>query len=93
MDAWLPTCLRLRLPGRVRRDPLEGEAILLLAAYSAHQGIYRSGRHRRRVCGATLGDQIFFFSGRLGDRLLRRLPVIGAKADKINALLPATTRD
>ena len=68
---------------------LEGEAILLLAAYAAHQG-YLSLPAVVGVafCGATLGDQIFFFSGRLfGDRLLRRLPVIGAKADKINAPL------
>lgn len=68
---------------------LEGEAILLLAAYAAHQG-YLSLPAVVGVafCGATLGDQIFFFSGRFfGDRLLRRLPVIRARADTINALL------
>ena len=68
---------------------LEGEAILLLAAYSAQQG------HLSlplvigvAFCGATLGDQIFFFTGHFfGHALLRRLPAIHARAGKINALL------
>ncbi|HSC64384.1 MAG TPA: DedA family protein [Caldimonas sp.] len=68
---------------------LEGEAILLLAAYAAHQG-YLSLPAVIGVafCGATLGDQIFFFSGRFfGNSLMRRLPLIRARAEKINALL------
>jgi len=68
---------------------LEGEAILLLAAYAAHQG-YLSLPAVIGVafCGATLGDQIFFFSGHFfGDWLMRRVPAIRARADTINALL------
>ena len=68
---------------------LEGEAILLLGAYAAHRG-YLSFPTVVGVafCGATLGDQVFFFSGRFfGHRLMRRLPSIRARADKINALL------
>jgi membrane protein DedA with SNARE-associated domain len=67
----------------------EGETILLLAAYAAHQG-YLSLPLVIGVafCGATLGDQIFFFTGYLfGRPLLRRLPTIRARAQKINALL------
>lgn len=68
---------------------LEGEAILLLAAYAAHRG-YLSLPLVIGVafCGATLGDQIFFFAGHFfGRPLLRRLPAIRVRANKINALL------
>jgi len=68
---------------------LEGEAILLLAAYAAHRG-YLSLPAVVAVAffGATLGDQIFFFSGRFfGHGLMQRLPLIRARAEKINALL------
>ena len=68
---------------------LEGESILLLAAYAAHRG-YLSLPAVVGVafCGATLGDQIFFFSGRFfGHGLMQRLPLIRARAEKINALL------
>ena len=68
---------------------LEGEAILLLAAYAAHRG-YLSLPVVMAVAffGATLGDQIFFFSGRFfGSGLMRRLPMIRARAERINALL------
>lgn len=68
---------------------LEGEAILLLAAYAAHRG-YLSLPIVVAVafCGAVLGDQIFFFSGRFfGHSLLKRLPVVRARADRVNALL------
>jgi membrane protein DedA with SNARE-associated domain len=68
---------------------LEGEAILLLAAYAAHRG-YLSLPAVIGVAffGATLGDQIFFFSGRFfGHGLMQRLPLIRARAEKVNALL------
>jgi membrane protein DedA with SNARE-associated domain len=68
---------------------LEGESVLLLAAYAAHRG-YLSLPAVVGVafCGATLGDQIFFFSGRFfGHGLMQRLPLIRARAEKINALL------
>jgi len=68
---------------------LEGEAILLLAAYAAHRG-YLSLPAVIGVafCGATLGDQIFFFSGRFfGHGLMQRLPLIRARAERINGLL------
>jgi membrane protein DedA with SNARE-associated domain len=68
---------------------LEGEAILLLAAYAAHRGyLTLPAVIGVAFCGATLGDQIFFFSGRFfGHALMRRLPLIRARAETINALL------
>jgi len=68
---------------------LEGESILLLAAYAAHRG-YLSLPIVVAVacCGAILGDQIFFFSGRwFGDALLRRVPTLEARAETVNRLL------
>jgi membrane protein DedA with SNARE-associated domain len=68
---------------------LEGEAILLLAAYAAHRGyLSLPAVVGIAFCGATLGDQIFFFSGRFfGHALMHRLPLIRARAETINALL------
>lgn len=68
---------------------LEGESILLLAAYAAHRG-YLSLPVVVAVacCGAILGDQIFFFSGRwFGEELLRRIPALQARAATVNRLL------
>lgn len=68
---------------------LEGEAILMLAAYAAHQG-YLSLSLVIAIAffGATLGDQIFFLVGRyFGTRLLLRFPVLRARAERVDRLL------
>ena len=68
---------------------LEGEAILMLAAYAAHQG-YLSLPLVITIAffGATLGDQIFFLIGRyFGSRLLLRFPVLRTRAQRVDRLL------
>ncbi|MBS0339365.1 MAG: DedA family protein [Proteobacteria bacterium] len=65
---------------------LEGETVLVLAGFAAHQG------HLSlplvvliAFIGGMLGDQIFFFVGwRYGDALLRRLPFLADKAERVN---------
>jgi membrane protein DedA with SNARE-associated domain len=66
---------------------LEGEAILLLAGYAAHQGYLTIGWVVAVACvGATLGDQMFFFIGRhFGKRLLERFPSLEARVERVNA--------
>ena len=66
---------------------LEGEAILLLAGYAAHEGYLSIGWVIAVACvGATLGDQIFFFIGRrFGARLLERFPGLQARVERVNA--------
>ncbi len=69
---------------------LEGEVILVLAGFAAHQG-YLSLPWVMLVacCGGSLGDQVFFFAGRRwGTFLVRKLPgPMQARADRINRLL------
>ena len=68
---------------------LEGEAILMLAAYAAHQG-YLSLPLVIAIAffGATLGDQIFFLLGRhFGTRLLLRFPTLQTRAERVDRLL------
>jgi membrane protein DedA with SNARE-associated domain len=68
---------------------LEGEAILMLAAYASQRG-YLSLPVVVAVAfvGATLGDQLFFFAGRyFGPALLRRFDSIASRAERVNALL------
>lgn len=68
---------------------LEGEAILMFAAYAAHQG-YLSLPLVVTVAffGATLGDQIFFLAGRFfGPALLRRFVAVSSRAERVNRLL------
>jgi membrane protein DedA with SNARE-associated domain len=68
---------------------LEGEAILLIAAYAAQQG-YLSIPVVVTVAfvGATLGDQIFFLLGRFfGPALVRRFDSIRSRAEQVNRLL------
>ncbi len=68
---------------------LEGEAILMLAAYAAHQG-YLSLPVVIGVAffGATLGDQIFFLIGRrFGAGLLTRFPGLRARVARVDRLL------
>lgn len=68
---------------------LEGESILLLAAYAAHQGyLSLSLVIAVACCGAILGDQIFFYSGRwFGNTLVQRVPALHARAETVNRLL------
>ena len=68
---------------------LEGEAILMLAAYAAHQD-YLSLPLVIVVAffGATLGDQFFFLLGRrYGTRLLERFPTLRERAARVDRLL------
>lgn len=68
---------------------LEGETVLLLAGVAAHQGHLDFAL----VCtvafaGGTLGDQFFFWFGRVsGPRLLQRWPRLGAASSRIGPLL------
>ncbi len=69
---------------------LEGEVILVLAGYAAHQG-YLSLPLVMLIacCGGTLGDQIFFFTGRRwGTFFLHKLPgSLQTRAERVNGLL------
>lgn len=67
----------------------EGEAVLMLAAYAAHQGYLSLPLViATAFFGATLGDQIFFLLGRFfGTRLLLRFPVMRARAERVDKLL------
>ncbi|HEV7577451.1 MAG TPA: DedA family protein [Caldimonas sp.] len=66
---------------------LEGEAILLLAGYAAHEGYLSIGWVIAVACvGATLGDQMFFFIGRrFGGVLLERFPKLRRRVERVNA--------
>ena len=68
---------------------LEGETVLILAGFAAHQGhLSLSWVIAVAFCGGTLGDQIFFFIGRhYGESLLRRLPRLARSAERVNRLL------
>lgn len=68
---------------------LEGETILILAGFAAHQGhLSLPWVMATAFFGGTLGDQIFFFVGwRYGDALLRRVPRMAPNAERINRLL------
>jgi len=68
---------------------LEGETILVLAGYAAHQG-YLSLQLIMLIafCAGWIGDQIYFFAGRRwGVALLRRLPRLQGPAQHVNRLL------
>lgn len=69
---------------------LEGEVILVLAGFAAHQGYLQLPVVMLvAFCGGTLGDQCFYFLGRRwGISLLERLPArIRAQAGAVNRLL------
>ncbi|MDA7086334.1 DedA family protein [Pseudomonas sp. SA3-5] len=68
---------------------LEGETVLLLAGFAAHQGYFSFPLVVVfALSGATLGDQLYFFIGRrYGDRLLRRFPNLTPSAQRVNRLL------
>ncbi|MBS0454897.1 MAG: DedA family protein [Proteobacteria bacterium] len=68
---------------------LEGETVLVLAGFAAHQG------HLSlplviviAFFGGMIGDQIFFFVGwRYGAALLRRMPFLATRAERVNRAL------
>jgi membrane protein DedA with SNARE-associated domain len=68
---------------------LEGESVLVLAGFAAHQGYL----HLPLVifcaaAGGFLGDQIFFAVGRLfGQHLVRRYKALASKIDKVDDLI------
>jgi membrane protein DedA with SNARE-associated domain len=68
---------------------LEGETVLVLAGFAAHQGLLSLPFVVvLAFFGGTLGDQIFFFIGkRYGESLLRRLPRLTSAAQRVNRLL------
>jgi membrane protein DedA with SNARE-associated domain len=68
---------------------LEGETILVLAGFAAHQGYLSLPLTLAiAVAGAVLGDQCFFWVGRRwGQRLLARLPKAAPRVAHVNALL------
>lgn len=68
---------------------LEGETVLILAGFAAHQG-YLSFPLVAGVafCGGTLGDQSLFFLGRrYGQALFRRFPALAARAEPVKRLI------
>ncbi|MGH8353172.1 MAG: DedA family protein [Pseudomonas sp.] len=68
---------------------LEGETILVLAGFAAHQG-YLSFPLVVAIalCGGALGDQVCFFIGRrYGGALLSRFPQLNPGAQRVNRLL------
>jgi membrane protein DedA with SNARE-associated domain len=68
---------------------LEGETILILAGFAAHQGYLSFPLVvTLAFCGGTLGYQIFFFLGRYyGVSLLSRFPSIAIRAQTVNRLI------
>jgi membrane protein DedA with SNARE-associated domain len=68
---------------------LEGETILLLGGFAAHQGYLDLPLVILSAFAGTLsGDQLYFFLGRkYGVGLLARFPSWQARADKANKLL------
>jgi len=68
---------------------LEGETILMLAGFAAHQGyLSLSATLLIAFVGGTLGDQFFFWVGRRwGRALLQRIPSTAPRVSRVNALL------
>lgn len=68
---------------------LEGETILALAGFAAHQGHLDFGVVVLiAAVGGFIGDQAFFWLGRRhGAQMLARFPSIGAQADRMHRLI------
>ena len=68
---------------------LEGETILILAGFAAHQGYLSFPLViTLAFCGGTLGDQIFFLLGRYyGSRLLSSFPSLVSRAQPVSQLI------
>jgi membrane protein DedA with SNARE-associated domain len=68
---------------------LEGETVLILAGFAAHQG-YLSFPIvvMLAFCGGTMGDQMYFFLGRYyGSSILSRFPSLSVRALPVNRLI------
>ena len=68
---------------------LEGETILLIAGFASHRGYLNlGGVVAVAAAGGFLGDQAFFWLGRLrGKAVIARWPKLQLHASKVNALL------
>ena len=68
---------------------LEGESVLLLAGFAAYSGLLELHTVIAvAVLGSFLGDQLWFFAGRMqGAKLLARYPKYAAPAARAEALL------
>ncbi|MGV8919754.1 MAG: DedA family protein [Pseudomonas sp.] len=68
---------------------LEGETVLLLAGFAAHQGYLSFPLLALiAICGGALSDVMFFFIGRrYGNQLLRRFPKLEPNAQRAEHLL------
>ena len=68
---------------------LEGETILVLAGFAAQQGHLSLGTVLMiAFAGGTLGDQVFFWIGRIwGVALLQRFPALQCRARRVGELL------
>jgi membrane protein DedA with SNARE-associated domain len=68
---------------------LEGETVLALAGFAAHQGHmdFATVALVAAVCG-FIGDQTFFWLGRRhGPQMLARFPSIGAQAGRVHRMI------
>jgi membrane protein DedA with SNARE-associated domain len=68
---------------------LEGETILIVAGFAAHQGYLRlSWVVLAAFAGSLAGDQLYFFLGRLkGQQFLQRHPAWQARVSRVGRLL------
>lgn len=68
---------------------LEGETVLMLAGFLAHQGHLDLGAVLLvAFIGGSAGDQVFFWLGRAsGARLQRRSPTLATASDRVGPLL------
>ncbi len=68
---------------------LEGETVLILAGFAAHQGMLDL-RYVIAIAfmAGTMGDQIFFHLGRLyGVAILSRFPILRARVPAVQRML------
>lgn len=68
---------------------LEGESVLLLAGFAAHQGwLHFAWVAAVAALGGTLGDQGYYWLGRrYGDAVLRRFPGLSGRVERVRGLL------
>ena len=68
---------------------LEGETVLLLAGFAAHQGyLSLTWVIALALCAAALGDQACFFIGRrYGGGLMRRYPTLSRGVQRVDRLM------
>lgn len=68
---------------------LEGETVLLFAGFAAHRGLMKLPEVMLLAfVASTLGDQLFFFLGRLyGERLFAKYPALRKQVPRVENLL------